>query len=84
MDEPDLEVCLAHMPFFIISVVSSKAVWGKGHPSIKLSKPPHLKCLWAEVLTMVASRIVAIRAWLIVVKGQLWWAHIVLNQMSYI
>ena len=44
---PVLAVCLAHMPFFVVSAISSKATWGKGHPSTKWSKPPHLKHLWA-------------------------------------
>ena len=72
LDGPDSTVCLAHMPFFAISAVSSEAVWGKGHPSTKWSKPPHWKHLQAEVLTVVALRMVAIRAWSVVVKGQLW------------
>ena len=71
LNGPDLAVCLAHMPFFVISAISSEAAWGKGHPSTKWSKQPHLKHLWAEVLTAVASRMVAIRAWSMVVKGQL-------------
>ena len=84
LDGPVLTVCLAHMPFFTISTISSEAVWGKGHPSTKWSKLPHWKHLWAEVLTAVALRIVAIRAWSVVVKGQLWWLHITQNLMSYI
>ena len=58
LDGPDLAVYITHMPFFVISAVPSEAVWGKGHQSTKWSKPPHLKHLWAEALTAVASRIV--------------------------
>ena len=72
------------MPFFAISTISSEVVWGKGHPSTKWLKPPHQKHLWAEVLTVVELRIVAIRAWSVVVKGQLWWVHIAQNLMLYI
>ena len=54
---------------------------GKG---TKWSNPPHLKHLQSEVLNAVASRMVAIKAWSVVVKGQLWWAHIAQNLMSYI
>ena len=39
LDEPDLDVCLAHMPFFIISAISSKAAWGKGYLSTKWLNP---------------------------------------------
>ena len=42
---------------------------GKGTPIYQMIDPPHLKHLWAEVLTMVALRIVTIRVWSIVVKG---------------
>ena len=84
LDGPDLTVCLACTPFFAISTISSEAVWGKGCLSTKWSKPPHQKHLWAGVLTAVASRIVAIRAWSVVVKGYLQWAHITWNLMSYI
>ena len=72
LNGPDLAVCLTCMPFFVVSTISSEAAWGKEHPSTKWSKPPHLKYLWAEVLTTVTCRMVAIKAWSMVVKGQLW------------
>ena len=72
LNGPDLAVCLTHMPFFVISTISSEAAWGKGHLSTKWLKLPHLKHLQAKVLTAVTSRMVAIRAWSVVVKRQLW------------
>ena len=39
LDEPDLDVCLAHIAFFVISAISSETAWGKGHPSTKWSNP---------------------------------------------
>ena len=71
LDGLDFTVCLTCKPFFVISTISREAVWGKGHPSTKWSKPPHWKHLWTKVITVVALRIVAIRAWSMVVKGQL-------------
>ena len=68
---PALAVCLTHMPFFVISAISIEAAWGKGNPLSRWSKLPHLNHIWADVLTAVASRMVVIRAWSMVVKGQL-------------
>ena len=71
LNGPDLAICLTDMPFFVVSAVSNKAAWGKGHLSTKWSELPHLKHLWAEDLTAVVSRMVAIRAQSMVVKGPL-------------